>query len=46
MRPHPGMSEAETLAMLVKEQRDLEKATSVVIIGGGAVGVEMAGVGT
>lgn len=44
MRPVPGSSEAEYRASLVKLQGEFQKAKSVVIVGGGASGLEVAGV--
>jgi pyruvate/2-oxoglutarate dehydrogenase complex dihydrolipoamide dehydrogenase (E3) component len=44
MRPLPDQSESEFLASLVKNQGEIKAAKKVVIIGGGAVGLEFAGV--
>ncbi|EIW72649.1 hypothetical protein M231_06549 [Tremella mesenterica] len=43
MRPQGREGAAEAEARLVKMQEDIKQATKVVIIGGGPVGVEMAG---
>jgi NADH dehydrogenase FAD-containing subunit len=44
MRPAEGATEESYRAELVKSQEEVAKATKVVVIGSGAVGVEMAGV--
>ncbi|RSH92620.1 hypothetical protein EHS25_008065 [Saitozyma podzolica] len=43
MRPAEGATEESYRAELVKSQEEIAKATKVVVIGSGAVGVEMAG---
>lgn len=44
MRPVPGADMAYAIATLVRMQDDLSKAGSVLIIGAGPVGIEVAGV--
>lgn len=44
MRPAEGATEDSYRAELVKSQEEIAKATKVVVVGSGAVGVEMAGV--
>ena len=44
MRAPLGSTKDQVLASLRKTQADLDKATKVVIIGGGPVGLEVAGV--
>jgi pyruvate/2-oxoglutarate dehydrogenase complex dihydrolipoamide dehydrogenase (E3) component len=44
MRAEDGTSEAEYQAQLVAMQQEVRQAQKVVIIGGGSVGAEMAGV--
>jgi len=44
MRADDGTTEAQYQAQLVSMQQDVKRAQKVVIIGGGSVGAEMAGV--
>ena len=44
MRPAPDSTEQEYQQLLVNYQQETAKATKIVIIGAGAVGVEFAGV--
>jgi NADH dehydrogenase FAD-containing subunit len=44
MRPSEGATEESYCAELVKSQEEIAKASKVVVIGSGAVGVEVAGV--
>lgn len=44
MRPVPGSTEAEYIELLRTFQKDIAASKKILIVGGGAVGVEVAGV--
>lgn len=44
MKPEPGSTEQEYRDLLVKFQKEIAQASKIVIVGGGAVGIELAGV--
>jgi len=44
MRPQPESTEKEYLDMLRNSQSEIAKATKIIVVGGGAVGCEVAGV--